>query len=80
MKIVWTHFGDSSRNLWPTDIWFNEATANGYRVQPIYKKRVYQMTHYFVQPQYISELDYYGIFAILNTRITELYWGSIKTE
>ena len=31
-------FGDSSRNLRPTDIWFNGATANGYRVQPIYKK------------------------------------------
>ena len=34
-------------------------------------KSVYQMTHYFIQPQYFSELDYYGIFAILNTRITQ---------
>ena len=30
--------GVSSRNLRPTDIWFIRATANGYRVQPIYKK------------------------------------------
>ena len=29
---------DSSRNLQPTDIWFNRVTANGYRVQLIYKK------------------------------------------
>ena len=30
--------GDSSRNLRPTDIWFNGTTANGYRVQPMYTK------------------------------------------
>ena len=29
---------DSSRNLLPTDIWFNGATANRYRVNPINKK------------------------------------------
>ena len=34
-----------------------------------YTKSVSQMTHYFVQPHYISELDYYAIFAISNTRI-----------
>ena len=31
------------------------------------------MTHYFIQPQYISKLNYYEIFAISNTRITENY-------
>ena len=43
-------------------------------------KSEYQMTHYFVQPRYISELDYYDIFAISNTRITEHTWSSIKTD
>ena len=61
--------GDSSRNLRPTYIWFNGATANRYKVQPIYKKCISDDTLYFVQPQYISELDYYEIFDIANSRI-----------
>ena len=43
-----------------------------------YTKKLYQMTHYFVQPQYISELDYYEIIAILNTRISELCWSCMS--
>ena len=31
-------YGDSLRNLRPTDIWFKGATANGFTVQPMYKK------------------------------------------
>ena len=60
-----------------------EPSANGHMVQQNYGQwiqgatdihtiSVYQMTHYFVQPHYITELDYYEIFAILNTRITAL--------
>ena len=41
---------DGSMNLRPTDISFKGPTENGYRVQPIY--------NCFVQPIYITELNY----------------------
>ena len=42
------------------------------------QKSVYQMTNYFVQPQYISELDYFEIFAIYQDNRT--YLSTIETD